>query len=160
MNKLNLPEYSFRLSKKGEQITIFDPLRKKNVVLTPEEWVRQNFLQYLIIEKKYPGSLIKVEMGLKLNKLSKRSDIVVFSKQGKPLLLVECKAPSVKITQKVFDQIARYNMSLQVNFLIVTNGLKHFCCHLNYASGSYSFLEDIPAYSDISNGSGPDKLKE
>ena len=160
MNKLNLPEYSFRLSKKGKQNLIFDPLRKKNVVLTPEEWVRQNFLQYLIIEKKYPASLIIVEMGLKLNKLSKRSDIVVYSNQGKPLLLVECKAPSVKITQKVFDQIARYNMSLQVNFLIVTNGLKHFCCNLNYASGSYSFLEEIPAYSDISNGSGPDKLKE
>lgn len=149
MNKLNLPEYSFRFSKKGDQVLIFDPFRKKHVILTPEEWVRQNFLQFLLNEKNYPESLIKVEMGLRLNKLPKRSDIVVFDSQGKPSLLVECKAPSVKISQKVFDQIARYNMTLKVEYLVVTNGLKHYCCKLDFTSKSYSFLGEIPSFSEI-----------
>jgi len=149
MNKLNLPEYSFRFSKNGDQVLIFDPFRKKHVILTPEEWVRQNFLQFLLNEKNYPESLIKVEMGLRLNKLPKRSDIVVFDSQGKPSLLVECKAPSVKISQKVFDQIARYNMTLKVEYLVVTNGLKHYCCKLDFTSKSYSFLEEIPSFSEI-----------
>ena len=151
MNKLNLPEYSFRFSKKGDQVLIFDPFRKKQVVLTPEEWVRQNFLQFLLIEKKYPESLIKVEMGLRLNKLPKRSDVVVFDNHGKPVLLVECKAPDIKISQKVFDQIARYNMTLKVEYLIVTNGLKHYCCKLDYTNRSYTFLKEIPAFSEILN---------
>ncbi|MDX2445511.1 MAG: type I restriction enzyme HsdR N-terminal domain-containing protein [Bacteroidales bacterium] len=158
MIKLNLPEYSFRLSNRGDQVLIFDPFRKKQVVLTPEEWVRQNFLQFLIKEKHYPESLIKVEMGLKLNKLLRRSDIVVFDKLGKPFLMVECKAPNVKISQKVFDQIARYNLTLKVDYLIVTNGLEHFCCKLNFSEGSYSFLQEIPAYTEIVDLSGSDKL--
>ena len=158
MNKLNLPEYSFRLTNRGDQVLIFDPLRKKQVILTPEEWVRQNFIQFLIREKQYPESHIKVEMGLKLYKLSKRSDIVVFGKHGNPLLLVECKAPSVKISQKVFDQIARYNLTLKVDFLIVTNGREHFCCKLNFSEGSYSFLKEIPAYPHIVDLSGSDEL--
>ena len=123
MEKLNLPTYSFNIKLIEQRKYIFDFIRKKFVLLTPEEWVRQNFLKYLVEEKKYPVSLIAVEKEFKLNKLSKRSDVIIYDKQGQPLLIVECKAASVKIDQKVFDQIARYNMTLKVDFLVITNGL-------------------------------------
>lgn len=128
---------------------IFDDIRKKFVALTPEEWVRQNFLKFLVIQKKYPPSLISVEGKLKLFKRIKRTDMVVYDKQGKPLLMVECKAPGVVIDQNVFDQIVRYNMALQVKFLILTNGLNHYSCAIDYIHQSYHFLKDIPDYSEI-----------
>ena len=149
MQKLNLPEYIFRFKEEENKTSIFDDFRKKYVVLTPEEWVRQNFLMYLISELDFPKSLISVEAGLKLYKRLKRTDIVVYDKQGSPVLIVECKAPEVKLNEKVFDQIVRYNMALQVNFLVVTNGLDHYCCQLDYEKNSYNFLKTIPNYKFI-----------
>ena len=147
MEKLNLPTYSFNIKFIEQRKYIFDFIRKKYVILTPEEWVRQNFLKYLVEEKKYPASLIAVEKEFKLNNLSKRSDAVIYNKQGNPYLIIECKAPEVKIDQKVFDQIARYNMVLNVELLVVTNGLQHFCCKLDAEEDTYYFLKEIPDYS-------------
>lgn len=149
MKKLNLPEYAFRIRELDSKRQIFDESRKRFVALTPEEWVRQNFLQYLITEKQYPRSLISVEGGLKLYKRKKRTDIVVYDNQGKALLIVECKAPEVRIDQNVFDQIVRYNMALQVNYLILTNGLNHYSCAIDYVNQNYRFLKEIPAYTDL-----------
>lgn len=149
MEKLNLPEYSFRFIKRKNQSFIFDPIRKKELVLTPEEWVRQNFVQYLIREKQYPASLTRLEMSFKVNKWVRRSDIVVFNSEGKPVVLVECKAPSIKIDQKVFDQIARYNMVLRSEILIVTNGVQHFCCRMDYRAATYHYLDQIPGYLEL-----------
>ena len=149
MQKLNLPEYTFRVKKKEKKTYIFDDFRKKYVMLTPEEWVRQHFLMYLVTELDFPKSLIAVEAGLKLYKRIKRTDIVVYNKQGNPVLIVECKAPEVKLNEKVFDQVVRYNMALQVNYLIVTNGLDHYCCQLDYEKNTYNFLKNIPNYKFI-----------
>ena len=149
MQKLNLPEQTFRFKKEEDKTYIFDDFRKKFVVLTPEEWVRQNFLMYLTNELDFPKLLISVEAGLKLYKRLKRTDIVVYDKQGSPVLIVECKAPEVKLDEKVFDQIVRYNMALQVNYLIVTNGLNHYCCQLDYEKNTYNFLKTIPNYKFI-----------
>ncbi len=146
MQQLNLPLYQFKMKKDGERIQIFDAIRKKYVVLTPEEWVRQNILQYLIQEKNFPSSLIAVEAGLKYNQLQKRADVLVYDKSGSPFLLVECKAPEVKITQDTFDQIARYNLIFKVKYLVVTNGLNHFCCIMDYTDNSYQYLEFIPTF--------------
>ena len=146
MLKLNLPQYDSKISKKEGKLYIFDEFRKKYVALTPEEWVRQNFLMYLVTDKKYPRTLIAVEAGLKLYKRKKRTDAVVYNKQGEPLLIIECKASQVKINQDVFDQVVRYNLALKVNYLIVTNGLEHYCCLLDYKNNSYSFLNEIPEY--------------
>ena len=149
MQQLNLPDYtaSFRIN--NTDGTIFDSFRKKTVKLTPEEWVRQNFLMFLKIEKEYPVRLLSVEMGLTLNNLSRRCDIVGFDSNGQARLIVECKAPKVKINQKTFDQIAAYNLKLKVDYLIVTNGLSHYCCKMNYSDNSYAFLEDIPSYDIV-----------
>lgn len=149
MKRLNLPTYSFNIKLIEQRKYIFDFIRKKFVILTPEEWVRQNFLRFMVEEKKYPASLIAVEMEFKLNKLSKRSDAVVYTKKGKPFLILEFKAPEVKIDQKVFDQIARYNMKLNVDYLIVSNGLENFCCKINYEKQEYSFLKDVPEFDQI-----------
>ena len=149
MRPLNLPAYSFSIKEEQGKKFIFDRFRKKHVALTPEEWVRQNFLMYLVEEKNYPASLIAVEAGLKVAQRNKRTDILVYNRQAQALLVVECKAPQVKINEKVFDQIVRYNMSLQVNFLVVTNGLQNFCCKLDYTNNTYSFLKEIPSYQDL-----------
>lgn len=146
MMKLNLPEYEFRIREQDSRQQIFDTIRKKFVALTPEEWVRQNFIHYLVVEKDYPESLIAVEKGLHVAKRSKRTDIVIYNRNGTPLIIVECKAPEIKITPETFDQIVRYNMTLQANYLVVTNGLEHFCCQLSYDDHSYSFLKDIPSF--------------
>lgn len=143
---LNLPSYPFKLTEKNEQVYIFDELRKKSLLLTPEEWVRQHFVQYLIIYKKYPKTLIKLEGGLQLNQLQKRTDILIFNKNGEADVLVECKAATVNINQKVFDQAARYNMIHKVNYLMVSNGLQHYCCKMDYKNQTYQFLEDLPPY--------------
>ena len=143
---LNLPPYPFKLTQKNDDLFIFDELRKKQLLLTPEEWVRQHVVQYLMIQKKYPKNFIKLEGGLKLNQLQKRTDILVFDQFGKADILVECKATSIKIDQKVFDQAARYNMIHRVNYLLVSNGLNHYCCQMNYENESYTFLEELPVY--------------
>ena len=143
---LNLPSYFFKIKEENETSYIFDEIRKKYLVLTPEEWVRQHLVQFLIHEKKYPRSLIKLEGGLKLNSLQKRSDILIFNREGEKILLVECKAPSVAISQDTFDQIARYNFVHKVSHLLVSNGLQHFCCEIDYTLNSYKFLEEIPLF--------------
>ncbi|MCH3883226.1 type I restriction enzyme HsdR N-terminal domain-containing protein [Tenacibaculum aquimarinum] len=146
MQKLNLPTYPFKLKSNENKTLIFDKLRKKNVVLTPEEWVRQHFVMYLIEEKKYPISLIAIEKQLTINNRKKRTDILIFNAQGKPDIIVECKAPKIKITQDTFDQIARYNLKLNANYLIVTNGLEHFYCKMDFENETYIFLKEIPNY--------------
>jgi hypothetical protein len=146
MDVLNLPICDIKVRRNGVKKEIFDPVRKRFVFLTPEEWVRQHFVQFLMNERHVPAMLIGVEVSLKYNGLSKRSDIVVYDRTGQPSLAVECKASSVKIDQKVFDQLARYNMVLNVRYLVVTNGLVHFCCRINREEGTYSFLQDIPPF--------------
>lgn len=149
MTALNLPSYNFTFKSSENKRLIFDQLRKKYVVLTPEEWVRQHFVQYLLSEKKYPTSLVAIEKELRMNNLKKRTDILIFNKQGNPHIIVECKAPSVPITQATFDQIARYNLKLHASFLIVTNGLQHFYCQMDHKNQKYIFLKDIPSYDTL-----------
>lgn len=146
---LNLPPYPFKLTDENGQLSIFDTLRKKNLILTPEEWVRQHFVQYLIKDKHYPKSLIKLEGGLKLHGMAKRSDIVVFNSSGEKILLVECKAPSVGISQGTFDQAARYNMVHKVKLLVVSNGLQHYYCRIDFEKQSYQFIEELPSYKEL-----------
>ncbi len=146
MQPLNFPSYSFRLKASENKTLIFDVIRKKSVVLTPEEWVRQHVVHFLHQEKKYPLSLISVEKQLKINSLNKRTDIIVFDRQGLPYIIVECKAPSVKITQNTFDQIARYNLQLDAPVLMVTNGLEHYYCHMDHNRKAYNFLPELPEY--------------
>ena len=144
MQKLNFPEYSFRFKSSENKTLVFDDIRKKFVVLAPEEWVRLHVVQFLIQTKNYPRSLINVEKQLKLNQTTKRYDIVVFNNDGSIYLIVECKAPSIPITQLTFDQIARYNLALQSKYLMVTNGLHHYYCQMDFEKERYIFLEDIP----------------
>lgn len=146
MQKLNLPNYTFELKSSENKTLIFDKWRKKYLVLTPEEWVRQHFVQFLIDKKKYPVSLIALEKQLTINNLKKRTDVVIFSSDGTPNIIVECKAPKIKIAQDTFDQIARYNLKLNANYLVVTNGLQHYFCKLDKENETYIFLEDIPDY--------------
>ena len=151
MKKLNFPSYNFRLKNSENKTHIFDEIRKKFVVLQPEEWVRQHCLNFLIQEKKYPASLINVEKQIKLNELSKRYDIVIYNNDGSVHCIVECKAPNVNINQNTFDQIARYNSHLDASFLMVTNGLNHYYCNMNLTSGGYNFIESLPDYSQKKN---------
>ena len=146
MQLLNLPTYQFEIKSSENKQLIFDKIRKKYVVLTPEEWVRQNFVEYLIKEKKYPLSLIAVEKQVTVNKLKKRFDILVFDKKGNHNIIVECKSPKIKISQDTFDQIARYNLTLNAEYLIVTNGISHYYCKLDKKNKKYQFLEDIRTY--------------
>ena len=146
MQELNFPSYAFKLKSSENKTLIFDIIRKKYVVLTPEEWVRQHVVLFLIEEKKYPISLIAVEKQLKINSLLKRTDVVVFNTKGTPEILIECKAPSVAISQATFDQIARYNLTAQSNYLMVTNGLNHYFCQIDKENETYVFLKEIPNY--------------
>ena len=132
MFTLNLPQYPIKVIKRNGRTIIFDELRRKYVTLTPEEWVRQHFVHYLITFKKYPQGLIANEVSLTLNDTTKRCDTVVYDRQARPRIIVEYKAPHIEITQTVFDQITRYNMVLKVDYLIVSNGLNHYCCHIDY----------------------------
>jgi hypothetical protein len=145
--QLNLPEYPFKITLKDTQHFIFDEVRKKHLVLTPEEWVRQHFIQFLVVVKKFPKSLIQIEGGLSLNKLQKRTDIVIFNNQGQRIMVIECKAPAVKITQSVFDQAARYNSVHKTKWLVVTNGLRHCYAIINHLEGQFAFIEDLPEYT-------------
>lgn len=146
MRPLNFPRYPFRFKNRQNKIAVFDDLRKKFVHLTPEEWVRQHVVQFLLSEKGFPKSLLNVEKKLILHDLTRRYDIVAFTPQGKVHLLVECKAPHVQITQDTFDQIARYNLAFQARFLMVTNGIDHFFCQMDYQKKEYIFLRDLPAW--------------
>lgn len=149
MQTLHLPASEFRITEQNGKKMIFDRIRKKFVTLTSEEWVRQHVIEYLISSRNVPASLIGIEVPLKMNRLQKRADIVVYNLSGKPCLLVECKAPEVEVTQAVFDQIARYNMAMNVKFLVVTNGMVHFACSIDHENASFCFLEEIPDFQKM-----------
>ncbi len=146
---LNLPLYSFEIKSEGKKDWIFDPFRRKYVSLTPEEWVRQNFMQFLVKEKAFPPGLVAPEISLKSKGLKLRCDVLVYNRQGKPSLIVECKAPEILISQAVFNQIWQYNMKLNLGFLIVTNGLSHYCCKINPDRTSFNFLNSIPSFEEL-----------
>lgn len=147
--KLNFPGYNFKIIipvKDGQNSKVFDIVRKKYVSLTPEEWVRQHLLHFLVYEKEVPKSLIGIEKKILVNKMLKRTDLVVYNRNAQPLLIAECKAPSVKITQRAFDQAARYNLTVNANYFVLTNGLEIFCCTMDHSAKSYQFLRDIPSF--------------
>ncbi len=150
--QLNFPGFDFKVQRSSDErqsLKIFDIIRKKYVSLTPEEWVRQHLLHFLVNERKFPQSLVSVEKKLLINSLEKRTDVVIYSSSLKPILLAECKSPKVVLTQAVFDQAARYNMTLNVAFFLVTNGLESFICKIDHSTQSYVFLKDIPSYSEL-----------
>ena len=147
MEALNFPKFKYRLKSKENKVSIFDPIRKKFIILQPEEWVRQHCINYLIQHKGYPISLINVEKELIINGLKKRYDIVVFNSDGTIKIIVECKAPTIKINQNTFDQIARYNLVTKASYLMVTNGLDHYYCQINFDEERYNFLKDLPNYN-------------
>jgi virulence-associated protein VagC len=147
--EINLPAFPVRISEKNGKKLIFDPVRRKYVALTPEEWVRQHFVNYLITEKGYPSGLVANEVAIKLNHTNKRCDTVVYSRYLEPLAVIEYKSPAIEITNNVFDQIARYNMVLKVPFLIISNGLSHYCCRIDYNTQTYKFMEEIPDYTGL-----------
>ena len=147
--ELNIPPVPLRIKEEEEHTKVFDPLRQKWVILTPEEWVRQHFTAWLSSEFHYPVALMSNEIGIAVNGTRKRCDTVVFRREGSPLLIVEYKAPDIKITQDVFDQIVRYNMQLRAEYLIVSNGLNHYCCKIDYAANSYHFIPRIPDYRSL-----------
>ena len=146
MQQLQFPTYSFRFKNSENKVAIFDEIRKKFIIITPEEWVRQHVVQFLLQDKKYPKSHINVEKLLKINDLNKRYDVVVYNPDGSIFILVECKAPEIKISQHTFDQIARYNMTLNAEYLMVTNGLNHYFCKMDYEKEQYDFLSELPDY--------------
>jgi hypothetical protein len=147
---LKLPAHDFRIIPgSGQSSKIFDTIRRKYVLLTPEEWVRQHLLHYLTEEKKFPLSLIAVEKSVKVNSLPRRTDVLVYNSKLEKLLLAECKAPSVKITQTVFDQAARYNMTLDVKYFVLTNGLETYCCTIDHELRKYNFLKEVPEFDGI-----------
>ena len=149
MQKINFPEYQFRFKSNENKTLIFDIIRKKFVVLTPEEWVRQHVLHFLISELNYPHSLINIEKQLQLHNTKKRYDIVVYNSDATIHLIVECKAPNIPIDQAVFDQIARYNFSLESSYLMVTNGFEHYYCSIDYRNEHYVFLKELPQYKGL-----------
>ena len=146
MQQLNLPDYNFRIIAKRGKKYILDRIRRRYVMLTPEEWVRQNFIEYMITEKNYPESLMAVEKQISMNGKIFRFDLLVYLRTGQPLLVAEFKAPNVKITQEAFDQVVRYNMTLKVKLVIVSNGLQHFACEIDYQSNDYRYLNEVPQY--------------
>jgi hypothetical protein len=144
MVPLNLPKAALKLTRKNEKIFVWCILRKKNLVLTPEEWVRQHLIHYLIQEKHIPQGLISAEMPITVNSLQRRCDLVIYSNEGQPKMIVECKAPDVQLTEKVFHQIAQYNFKLNVDLLMVSNGIDHLICRINHENGQLEFLSDFP----------------
>ena len=147
--RLNLPEYKFNTKKNESDLVIFDQLRKRFVALTPEEWVRQNFVQFLISERDFPAALMGNEVSLVQNGIKRRCDTIVADQYGNPLMIVEYKAPTIEITQKTFDQIVRYNMVLRAKYLTVSNGITHYCCRIDYETNTYAFLPELLAYSNL-----------
>lgn len=149
METLNLPAYTFQTRERAGKRDIFDPIRQKYVRLTPEEWVRQHFVQYLIREHGVPRGLVAVEHGFTDQDMPRRADIVVHDRQGRPLLIAECKAPGVPVTQDTFDQVARYNRVLRVPYLVVTNGQDHYACRIDFEAATYRFLDELPLYEAL-----------
>ena len=149
MLPLNLPNFDIKVKKSADQLLVWDETRRKYVALTPEEWVRQHFVHFLISEKGYRQELIANEVSIKLNGTAKRCDTVIYDRLLTPLMIVEYKAPSITITPKVFDQIVRYNRVLHVQYLIVSNGIRHFCCQIDYETLSYRFLKEIPYAQEV-----------
>ena len=149
MFALNLPAFEAKIAQREGKNVIFDVLRRRYVALTPEEWVRQHFTNFLLKEKGYPQGLLANEIQINLNGTKKRCDTVLYRRDLTPQMIVEYKAPSVEITQAVFDQITRYNMVLKVDYLVVSNGLEHYICRMDYNDKKYLFLEEIPDYSDL-----------
>jgi type I site-specific restriction endonuclease len=149
MRLLNLPLYDIKVTEKDGKKYIYDSFRRKNVALTPEEWVRQHFVNYLVTSKSYPPERIANEVAIHLNGTSKRCDTVVYDDYMEPLLIIEYKAPEIAITKDVFDQISRYNSALKVPYLIVSNGLAHYCCNMDYVNMKCDFLKEIPAYTEV-----------
>ncbi|MEJ5996158.1 type I restriction enzyme HsdR N-terminal domain-containing protein [Pedobacter sp. Du54] len=146
---LNLPTHPFKITQRGDLYYIFDEIRKKHLVLTSEEWVRQHFLRYLINERGFPSTLLQIEGGLNLNQTRKRSDILVYNNLGEKIMVIECKAPSVAITQATFDQAARYNSVYKARWLAVTNGLEHYFAKIDHGVGAFVFVEELPFYQDL-----------
>jgi hypothetical protein len=146
---LNLPAYDVRLSDEGGRRRIFDVLRRRYVALTPEEWVRQHFVHFLMDVKGYPQGLLANEVELRLGDKSLRCDTLLYGKAMAPRMIIEYKAPHIKIQQKTFDQVVAYNLLLKVDYLVVSNGLEHYCCRMDYERRSYTFLPDIPAYGEL-----------
>ena len=146
MRKLNLPGIKATLKKEEGKVWIFDMIRKKYIILTPEEWVRQHFIHYLIFELNYPRSLFRIEGSLTYNKLQKRSDILIFDRAGKPWMLIECKAADIRLSQKAFNQVAVYNMTVNAKYLAVTNGMAHYCCEASKQGETPVFLEVFPDF--------------
>ncbi len=149
MIKLNFPPSDLRVREYNDRKEIFDPLRKKFVLLTDEEWVRQNLISYLATDREIPLTMMASERGLLVNNLPKRFDLLVFATDGKPLMIVECKAPHIPVDEEVFYQAARYNITLQVEYLLITNGMEHHCIKINYNTGETKFLKEIPLYSEL-----------
>ena len=149
--QLNLPEYEIKVSERGGKRLIFDFLRRKYVALTPEEWVRQHFTHYLVAHKGYPKGLLVNETQLKIGDKSLRCDTVLYNKVMQPQMIIEYKAPTIQIQQKTFDQIAAYNLLLHADYLVISNGMQHYCCQMDYEQRSYRFLTDIPDYELIAN---------
>lgn len=151
---LNLPAADLRLREDGGILRVYDPLRRRYVALTPEEYVRQHFAAWLQTELHYPASLLANEVAIDLNGTRKRCDTVAYDLAGRPLMIVEYKAPDVTVTQEVFDQIVRYNMTLRARYLTVSNGMNHYCCVMDYAAGSYHFIPRVPDFRSITNPHG------
>lgn len=149
MIQLNLPPYEIKIGVKDGKRTILDILRRKHVALTPEEWVRQHFVHYLIEHKGYPMGLMANEVELRIGEKRLRCDTILYSKQLQPRMIIEYKAPTVQLQQKTFDQITAYNLQLHVDYLVVSNGLHHYCCRMDYDNQKYLFLKDIPDYENI-----------
>ncbi|MBR6590463.1 MAG: type I restriction enzyme HsdR N-terminal domain-containing protein [Bacteroidaceae bacterium] len=149
MLSLNLPPYATKIAVRDGKNSIWDIIRRKYVALTPEEWVRQHFVHFLVEHKGYPVSLLANEVALTLNGTSRRCDTVLYDRTLSPCMIIEYKAPHIPITQKVFDQISRYNLVFRVDYLIVSNGLSHYCCRMDYDHQSYEFLKDVPEYREL-----------
>ena len=149
MFRLNLPQYGIKIGEKDGKRTIFDFLRRKYVALTPEEWVRQHFTHYLVEHKGYPKGLMGNEVELHIGEKRLRCDTVLYNKEGQPRMIIEYKAPTIQIQQKTFDQISAYNLLLHVDYLIVSNGLQHYCCKMEYENQKYLFIQDIPDYENL-----------
>ena len=149
MNPLNLPPYPLKITRKGDKQLIFDFLRRKYVALTPEEWVRQHFVHFLVAQKGYPKGLLANEVELKIGDKRLRCDTLLYTSEVQPRMIVEYKAPDIALQQKTFDQISAYNLLLKVDYLMVSNGLQHYACKMDYTTRSYTFLEDIPNYENL-----------
>lgn len=151
MLSLNLPAFDAKIIVKNGKNVIFDSIRRRYVALTPEEWVRQHFVNFLIAHKGYPRELMANEVPITLNGTKKRCDTVLYKRDLSARMIIEYKAPDVEITQAVFNQIMRYNMVLRVEYLVISNGIQHFCCQMDYANNRYNFLQDIPDYHQINS---------